>query len=271
MLKNKNRTEQFDEEVTVGGGATGVSKVPGPVVKGNVHANRPQDKTQGDIAMNKLRDETPGQGEEETDTETNTKPTGDNSASHRSSVSMKPSDASAKMEEVESELAQLFGEDASTELVESASALFNAAINDRVYTIQEQLEEEYSARLDEEVEAATDAMMESVDKYLSYAVQNWIEENRLAIENSLRTEIAEEFIDNLKNLFAEHYIDVPEEKIDVVEDLAARVDRLAPLGQGGLLCAHVRRPSCAAPQRAGGCATMLRVPRCSWAGRRRRS
>ena len=226
MLKNKNRTEQFDEEVTVGGGATGVSKVPGPVVKGNVHANRPQDKTQGDIAMNKLRDETPGQGEEETDTETNTKPTGDNSASHRSSVSMKPSDASAKMEEVESELAQLFGEDASTELVESASALFNAAINDRVYTIQEQLEEEYSARLDEEVEAATDAMMESVDKYLSYAVQNWIEENRLAIENSLRTEIAEEFIDNLKNLFAEHYIDVPEEKIDVVEDLAARVEEL---------------------------------------------
>ena len=68
--------------------------------------------------------------------------------------------------------------------------------------------------------------MESVDKYLSYAVQNWIEENRLAIENSLRTEIAEEFIDNLKNLFAEHYIDVPEEKIDVVEDLAARVEEL---------------------------------------------
>ena len=226
MLKNKNRTEQVDEEVSVGGGATGVSKVPDPVVKGNVHANRPQDKTQGDTAMAKLKDVTPGQGEEETDSETNTKPTGDNSAKHKASVAMKPSDASAKMEEVETELAHLFGEDASAELVESASALFNARINDRVSAIQEELENEYSTRLDEEVEAATDAMMESVDKYLSYAVQQWIEENKLAIENNLRAEIAEEFIDGLKNLFAEHYIDVPEEKTDVVGDLAARVEQL---------------------------------------------
>lgn len=226
MLKNKNRTELVDEEVSVGGGATGVSKVPGPVVKGSAHANRPQDKNQGDTAMNKLKDVTPGQGEEETDTDNNTKPTGDNSAKHRASVAMKPSDASAKMEEVEVELKQLFGEEASVELVEGATALFNAAINDRVSSIQEQLEEEYSARLDEEVDSITEAMMESVDKYLSYAVQQWIEENKLAIENSLRAEIAEEFIDGLKNLFAEHYIDVPEEKVDVVEDLSARVEEL---------------------------------------------
>lgn len=309
MLKNKNRTEQVDEEVSVGGGATGVSKVPGPVVKGNVHANRPQDKSQGDmsqIELNKVA--TPGQDEEETNTETNTRPTGNMSARHRASVAMKDSAASAKMEEydldeesdhvttsvqtmsvgrsmsdaskhgltakrvsgdevsvtgprvhvkkflnrhyggasqvetdvhpevygktsakmeeVETELAQLFGEEASAEFVTEASALFNAAINDRVSTIKEELENEYSTRLDEEVEAATDAMMESVDKYLSYAVQQWIEENKLAIENNLRAEIAEEFIDGLKNLFAEHYIDVPEEKTDVVEDLAARVEQL---------------------------------------------
>lgn len=227
MLKNKNRVEQVDEEVSVGGGATGVSKVPGPVVKGNVHANRPQDKSQGDmsqIELNKVA--TPGQDEEETDTETNTKPTGDNSAKHRASVAMKPSAASAKMEEVEGELKQLFGEEASVELVEGATALFNAAINDRVSAIQEQLEEDYNNRLDEEVEAATEAMMESVDKYLSYAVQQWIEENKLAIESSLRAEIAEEFIDGLKGLFAEHYIDVPEDKVDVVEDLASRVEEL---------------------------------------------
>jgi len=227
MLKNKNRTdEQVDEEVSVGGGATGVSKVPGPVVKGNVHANRPQDKTQGDIAMNKLKDETPGQGEEETDTETNTKPTGDMSAKHKASVAMKPSDASAKMEEVETELKTLFGEEASAEFVTEASALFAAAVNDRVATIREEIETEYNTRLDEEVSAATDAMMESVDKYLSYAVQQWIEENKLAVEKNLRAEIAEEFIDGLKNLFAEHYIDVPEEKVDVVEDLTARVEEL---------------------------------------------
>lgn len=227
MLKNKNRAEQVDEEVSVGGGATGVSKVPGPVVKGNVHANRPQDKSQGDmsqIELNKVA--TPGQSEEETDTETNTKPTSDSSAKHKASVAMKPSAASAKMEEVEGELRQLFGEEASMELVEGATALFNAAINDRVSSIQEQLEEEYETRLDEEVESMTDAMMESVDKYLSYAVQQWIEENKLAVESSLRAEIAEEFIDGLKGLFAEHYIDVPDEKVNVVEDLAARVEEL---------------------------------------------
>lgn len=227
MLKNKNRTEQVDEEVSVGGGATGVSKVPGPVVKGNVHANRPQDKSQGDMStIEPTKVATPGQGEEETDTETNTKPTGDNSAQHKASVAMKPSAASAKMEEVETELAQLFGEEASVEFVTEASALFTAAVNDRVSSIQEQLETEYNNRLDEEVEAATDAMMESVDKYLSYAVQNWIAENKLAIENNLRAEIAEEFIEGLKGLFAEHYIDVPEEKVDVVEDLTARVEEL---------------------------------------------
>lgn len=226
MLKSKNKAVEIEEEISVGGGATGVSKVPGPIVKGDVHANRPQDKSQGDNAMNKLKGETPGQGEEETDTETNTKPTGDMSAKHKASVAMKPSAASAKMEEVETELQQLFGEEASAEFVTEASALFTAAVNDRVDTIKEELETEYSTRLDEELEAAQEAMVESIDKYLSYAINEWIEENKLAIENNLRAEIAEEFIDGLKNLFAEHYIEVPEEKTDVVSEMVARIEEL---------------------------------------------
>ena len=226
MLKSKNKAVEMDEEISVGGGATGVSKVPGPIVKGDVHANRPQDKSQGDNAMNKLKGETPGQGEEETDTETNTRPTGDNSAKHRTSVSMKPSAASATMEEVETELQQLFGEEASEEFVTEASALFTAAVNDRVDAIVEELETEYSTLLDEELEAAQEAMVESVDRYLSYAINEWIEENRLVLENSLRAEIAEEFIDGLKNLFAEHYIEVPEEKTDVVSEMVSRIEEL---------------------------------------------
>lgn len=217
------------EELSVGGGATGVSKVPDPVVKGNVHANRPQDKDQGDKSPAKLKDVTPGQGEEETDTENNTKPTGDNSAKHKASVAMKPSAASAKMEEVEAELRGLFGEDASEELVETTTALFGAAVNDRVAAVQEALEEEYNNRLDEEVDAAREAMLESMDKYLSYAVAQWAEENKLAIESSLRSEIAEEFIEGLKGLFAEHYINVPEEKVEVVEQMTARIEELEAL------------------------------------------
>lgn len=227
MLKNKNKPAELDEELTVGGGATGVSKVPGSVAKGNVHANRPQDKSQGDASAIELtKVATPGQAEEDTDTENNTKPTGDNSAKNKASLNMKPSDASAKMEEVEVELQQLFGEEASAEFVTEASALFTAVINDRVSSIQEQLEEEYNTRLDEEIEAAQDAMVESIDKYLSYAINEWIEENKLAIESNLRAEIAEEFMEGLKNLFAEHYIDVPEEKTDVVAEMTARIEEL---------------------------------------------
>ena len=227
MLKSKNKPAEMDEEISVGGGATGVSKVPGPIAKGNVHANRPQDKSQGDASsIEPHKVATPGQGEEDTDTETNTKPTGDNSAKNKSSVSMKASAASAKMEEVEGELQQLFGEEASAEFVTEASALFTAVINDRVSAIQEDLEEQYNARLDEEVEAAQEAMVESIDKYLSYAVAEWMEENKLAIESNLRAEIAEEFIEGLKGLFVEHYIEVPEDKVDVIAEMNARIEEL---------------------------------------------
>lgn len=230
MLKSKNKLAEMDEEISVGGGATGVSKVPGPIAKGNVHANRPQDKSQGDgSAIELTKVATPGQSEEDTDTENNTKPTGDNSAKNKSSVSMKASAASAKMEEVESELKQLFGEETSAEFVTEASALFAAAINERVSSIQEDLEEQYNARLDEEVEAAQEAMVESIDKYLSYAIAEWIEENKLAVESNLRAEIAEEFIGGLKGLFAEHYIEVPQDRVDVVAEMSARIEELEAL------------------------------------------
>jgi len=230
MLKSKNKLAEMDEEISVGGGATGVSKVPGPIAKGNVHANRPQDKSQGDgSAIELTKVATPGQSEEDTDTENNTKPTGDNSAKNKSSVSMKASAASAKMEEVESELKQLFGEETSAEFVTEASALFAAAINERVSSIQEDLEEQYNARLDEEVEAAQEAMVESIDKYLSYAVAEWIEENKLAVESNLRAEIAEEFIGGLKGLFAEHYIEVPQDRVDVIAEMSARIEELEAL------------------------------------------
>ena len=230
MLKSKNKLAEMDEEISVGGGATGVSKVPGPIAKGNVHANRPQDKSQGDgSAIELTKVATPGQSEEDTDTENNTKPTGDNSAKNKSSVSMKASAASAKMEEVESELKQLFGEETSAEFVTEASALFAAAINERVSSIQEDLEEQYNARLDEEVEAAQEAMVESIDKYLSYAIAEWIEENKLAVESNLRAEIAEEFIGGLKGLFAEHYIEVPQDRVDVIAEMSARIEELEAL------------------------------------------
>lgn len=224
MLKNKNEVAEMDEEISVGGGHTGVSKVPGPIVKGDVHSKRPQDKDQGDKSPVKLKSVGHDE-EEETSSETNVKPTGDMAGKNKSSVSMKASDASAKTEE----LLALFGDDLSEEFVETTTVLFNEAIDSRVAEITEQLEEAYSQRLDEEIDSARDAMLESMDKYLSYAVTQWIEENKVAVETSLRSEIAEEFIEGLKGLFNESYIDVPQDKVDVIAEMTNRIEELESL------------------------------------------
>lgn len=118
------------------------------------------------------------------------------------------------------------GQDLSEEFKERASTLFEAAVNARVTVELARLDEEYETKLEEEVTEIAEALEKKLDTYLDYVVENWMKENEVAIESSLRNEIMEEFIDGLKGLFAEHYIDVPEEKIDVVEELAAKVDEL---------------------------------------------
>ena len=88
------------------------------------------------------------------------------------------------------------------------------------------LDEEFETTLNEAIEAVHEEMSVKLDSYLDFVVENWMKENEVAIESTLRNEIAEEFMDGLKNLFAEHYIDLPEEKVNVVESLADKVERL---------------------------------------------
>lgn len=118
------------------------------------------------------------------------------------------------------------GEELSEEFKDKATTLFEAAVNARAMVEIARLEEEYEARLEEEVTSIAESVEKNLDTYLDYVVERWMEENQVAIESSLRNELAEEFIDGLKNLFAEHYIDVPEAKVDVVESLAAKVEEL---------------------------------------------
>jgi hypothetical protein len=80
--------------------------------------------------------------------------------------------------------------------------------------------------LEEAIDAVKTELTEQVDDYLNYVVEHWIEENQIAIETGLRSELTEDFIAGLRNLFAEHYIDVPEDKVDLVEELAGKVDSL---------------------------------------------
>ena len=100
-----------------------------------------------------------------------------------------------------------------------AATLFEATIAERSIEIQEKLEEKYNSDLNEEVETVRESLITRIDDYLSYVVESWMEENTQQVENTLRTEIAESFMTSLKDVFIENYIDVPEEKQDLVVEL----------------------------------------------------
>lgn len=122
---------------------------------------------------------------------------------------------------------EIFGEeDLSEEFKEKAATIFEAAVLDRVNQITTSLEEEYAERFETEIAAAKSELEENVDTYLNYVVEQWMENNQLAIETGIKSEIAEGFLNGLKDLFEEHYVDLPEEKVDVAEELVSRVAEL---------------------------------------------
>jgi len=208
------------EKVVTGGGATGQSMTADPT--GSVAQAPGNSKKQGD-SMEKIASIAPGQGEEETSSENNVKPTGDMSLKNKASIAMKGSAAASSMkEDYSSELKQLFGEDVSKDFIVKASALFEAAVALKV----DEIEQNYAATLDEEVEAIRAELTEQVDQYLSFTAQEWLKENEVAIETSLKNELTEEFIEGMKALFAEHYIEIPSDKVDVLETLTTKVEEL---------------------------------------------
>ena len=122
----------------------------------------------------------------------------------------------------------LFGDDQtiSEDFKSKAATIFEARVIDRVTQIQEDMESQYASMLEEAVETIKSDLTEKVDDYLNYVVEQWMEENQIAIESGLRSEITEDFIAGLRNLFAENYINVPEDKVDLVEELASKVEEL---------------------------------------------
>ena len=153
----------------------------------------------------------------------------------------KPSAASSKMEETEvdgevvaedkinvsDDIDAIFGdENISEEFKSKVSTIFEARVTDRINTIKEEIEAEYSSMLEEAVESIRTDLTEKVNDYLDYIVEEWMKQNEVAIEKGLRAEMVEDFIGGLRNLFAEHYIDVPAEKVDLVDELATKVEGL---------------------------------------------
>ena len=109
--------------------------------------------------------------------------------------------------------------DLSEEFKDKAATIFETAVKTRIKEQTKILEAQYEEKLSSEKETIKEAMTEKVDSYLNYVVEEWMKENELAVERGIRTEIAEDFITGLKDLFKEHYIDVPEEKYNVLDDL----------------------------------------------------
>lgn len=118
------------------------------------------------------------------------------------------------------------GEELSEEFKNSAKAIFEAAVLAKVAEEKTALDEEYATKLQEETAKINENLVAKVDEYLEYVVGEWMEENKIAIETGIRAEIAEDFMLGLKNLFTEHYIDIPDEKVDMVEELSNKVDTL---------------------------------------------
>jgi hypothetical protein len=111
------------------------------------------------------------------------------------------------------------GEDLSEEFKQKAATIFEAAIVTRVKQEVARLEEEFEQRVEEGVEQRYEGLIEKVDGYLNYIVESWIEQNEIALERGMKSEILENFVHGLKNLFEENYIDVPEEKYDLLGEM----------------------------------------------------
>jgi hypothetical protein len=118
------------------------------------------------------------------------------------------------------------GEELSEEFMEKAKTIFEAAVKAKMQSEIARLEEAYANTLEEEVETIKEELSSNVDDYLNYVVEQWVSDNEVAIEAGLRTELTEDFISGLRQLFAENYIDIPEDKISVVEEFGNKIEEL---------------------------------------------
>ena len=129
--------------------------------------------------------------------------------------------------DVKADVDALVGDsDLSEEFKQKAATIFEAAIKSKVKAETAKLEEEYAKKLEENTESFKGEIVEKVDSYLNYVVEEWMKENEIAIERGIKGEIAEDFISGLKKLFEDHYIDVPDEKYNVLEDQASKIESL---------------------------------------------
>ena len=128
---------------------------------------------------------------------------------------------------VEEDMTALFsGEELSEEFQDKARTIFEAAINSRVASIAEDLKKENEEKISEEIESVKSKLVERVDSYLEYVADEWLKQNTLAVEHGLKSEMTESFLGGMRKLFEEHYVSIPEDKYDVVENMVTKLDEM---------------------------------------------
>lgn len=145
-----------------------------------------------------------------------------------------PNDAAAKnlasvnsSDAIKEDINEIFpGEALSEDMKEKAATLFEAAVNARVIEKEGAIEQRYEDRLNEEVDKINDTLLGQVDQYLTYVAEQWMKQNKVAVDQSIRTTLAEDFISGLHRLVSEHYVTIPEDRVDVVEALSVKVQEL---------------------------------------------
>ena len=149
-------------------------------------------------------------------------------SSYNESVDMEDIEVVSETTNTSAELEALVESEAtlSEEFKAKTAILFESALKSKLSEEVDRLEAQYKEELAEEVSSTKSDLVEKVDNYLNYVVETWMEDNKLAVQNGLRTEIAETFMEKMKDLFTESYIDVPESKVDLVDELAESVDEL---------------------------------------------
>jgi hypothetical protein len=129
--------------------------------------------------------------------------------------------------DIEEDMTALFsGEELSEEFQEKAKTIFEAAINSKVAQIAEEMEKQNEERIVEEIETVKSALIERVDSYLEYVADEWLQENEIAVEQGLKTEMTESFLSGMKELFEAHYVEIPEDRYDVVESMVEKLDEM---------------------------------------------
>ena len=194
FISNKHGTEEMNKTYTINEADTGV-----------VNAKDEEDKDLYQDAEGKHAKIDTDEGTEGKDKK------------NKATLKPKPSAASAKQEQA---LAALFdGEELSESFMNKASTIFEAAINERITEIEAEIREHYETELATQVEGAVSELSEKLDDYLGYVVDEWVKENELAIERGIKADVTENFINGLKQLFESSYIDIPEEKYELLDGL----------------------------------------------------